>query len=29
MAKYTYKQENNKYVVYKDGKPLRTHMVSL
>ena len=22
MAKYTYKQENNKYVVYKDGKPL-------
>jgi hypothetical protein len=22
MAKYTYKQENNKYVFYKDGKPL-------
>jgi len=22
MAKYTYKQENNKYTLYKDGKPL-------
>ena len=22
MAKYTYKQENNKYVFYKDEKPL-------